>query len=201
MPLLNYSAEDYLAQFQRLLPRGRVWNRGLELIQDFELLVLMPAWSRLQAALNTLIPDFFPCTTDNLLPEWAETLGLPNDCTGPLSKQELKLAVCAKFTARGGQSKEYFIAVAKALGYTITITEYAPFRCGINRCGDGNLGDQWAFVWKITAQSPMIYFLVGQSTARERLRYWGDPLLECTLEAIAPAHTILIFAYQIVGTP
>ena len=47
----------------------------------------------------------------------------------------------------------------------------------------------------------MIYFRVGLSTARERLRYWGSPLLECTLSAIAPAHTILIFAYQIVGTP
>jgi uncharacterized protein YmfQ (DUF2313 family) len=84
MPLPNYSAEDYLAQFQRLLPRGRVWNRGLELIQDFDLLVLMPTWVRLTAALNSLIANIFPCTTRQLLPEWEETLGLPNECTGPL---------------------------------------------------------------------------------------------------------------------
>ena len=145
MPLISYSAEDYLAGFQRLLPRGRVWNRGLELIQDFDLLVLMPTWSRLQDALNTLIAEIFPCSTLDLLPEWEETLGLPSACTGNLGNlQERQQAVCVKFTARGGQSKAYFISLAETLGYEITITEFAPFRAGINRAGDPVYGEGWA---------------------------------------------------------
>ena len=196
MPLISYSAEDYLAGFQRLLPRGRVWNRGLELIQDFDLLVLMPTWSRLQDALNTLIAEIFPCTTLDLLPEWEETLGLPSQCTGNLGNlQQRQQAVCVKFTARGGQSKAYFISLAETLGYEITITEFAPFRAGINRAGDPVYGEGWAHVWQIMAQAPVIYFRAGQSTAGERLRTWGSRLFECTMEEIKPAHTILLFGY------
>ena len=196
MPLISYSAEDYLAGFQRLLPRGRVWNRGLELIQDFDLLVLMPTWSRLQAALNTLIAEIFPCSTLDLLPEWEETLGLPSQCTGNLGNlQQRQQAVCVKFTARGGQSKAYFISLAETLGYQITITEFAPFRAGINRAGDPVYGEGWAHVWQIIAQAPVIYFRAGQSTPGERLRTWGSRLFECTMEEIKPAHTILLFGY------
>jgi hypothetical protein len=50
-----------------------VWNRGLELIQDFDLLTLMPTWERLTASLNGLIAEIFPCTTLQLIPEWEET--------------------------------------------------------------------------------------------------------------------------------
>jgi uncharacterized protein YmfQ (DUF2313 family) len=196
MPLISYSAEDYLTGFQRLLPRGRVWNRGLELIQDFDLLVLMPTWVRLQDALNSLIADIFPCTTTDLLPEWEETLGLPSECTGNLGTlQERQQAVCVKFTARGGQSMAYFTAIAETLGYSITITEFAPFRAGINRAGDPVYGAGWAYVWQITAAGPMIYFRAGLSTAGEPLRSWGSRLFECTMDEIKPAHTVLLFGY------
>jgi uncharacterized protein YmfQ (DUF2313 family) len=129
MPLLSFSAQDYLAQCQRLLPRGRVWHRGLQMVQDADLLVLMPTWARLQDALNSLIAEIFPCSTGELLPEREATLGLPDPCIGPLDTiEQRQSAVCTKFVARGGQSKSYFIQIAAKLGYTITITELAPFR-------------------------------------------------------------------------
>jgi uncharacterized protein YmfQ (DUF2313 family) len=197
MPLLSFTAQDYLIQFQRLLPRGRVWQRGLEWVQAADLLTLMPTWSRLQAVLNTLIAEIFPCTTRQLLPEWEETLGIPDDCTGSLGNlQEQQQAVCLKFTARGGQSKTYFINLAEQLGYEITITEFAPFRAGINRAGDPVNGYGWAHTWRITATAPMTYFRAGISDAGDHLRDWGSKLFECTMDAIKPAHTILIFAYR-----
>src|SRR6516162_748261 len=144
-PLVNYSAQDYLGQFQRLLPRGRVWHRGLDLVQDFYLLTLMPTWARLQVALNSLIAEIFPCSTRQLLPEWEATLGLPDPCIGTLGNLQMQQQlVCVKFVARGGQSKAYFIDLAAKLGYEISITEFAPFRAGINRAGDPVYGDGWA---------------------------------------------------------
>ena len=132
-----------------------------------------------------------------MLPEWEETLGLPSACTGNLGNlQQRQQAVCVKFTARGGQSKAYFISLAETLGYEITITEFAPFRAGINRAGDPVYGEGWAHVWQITAQAPVIYFRAGQSTAGERLRSWGSRLFECTMDEIKPAHTILLFDYS-----
>jgi uncharacterized protein YmfQ (DUF2313 family) len=190
------SPEDYLTQFQRLLPRGRVWHRGWGLVQDADLLTLMGVWSRLQTAFNTLIADIFPCTTVNLLTEWEETLGLPDCGMTPGTLQQRTAAVCAKFAARGGQTVDYYIRLAASIGYTITIKQFAPFRAGISRAGDPDNGEAWAYAWQITVPSTVIvWFRASQSTAGDPLATWGNDLLECVIEAAAPAHTVIIWTY------
>jgi uncharacterized protein YmfQ (DUF2313 family) len=199
VPLLTRTAQEYAHQFQRLLPRGAIWHRGLALNQDADIEILMPTWSRLHQRLNDLIGMIFPCTQDppELLTEWEETLGLPDPCIGELATvQERIMAVCIKFTARGGQSKEYFIAIAAALGIEITITEFRPFEVGLNRAGDPLYGEAWAHTWQVNIPSTaIVYFSTGGSTAGDPLRNWGNSILECVLEALKPAHTILIFTY------
>lgn len=197
MPPPVYSATDYVQQFQRLLPRGRVWHRGIGLVQDADLLALMPAWVRLHLRLNDLIAQIFPCSTTELLPEWEATLGLPDPCTGPLATvQQRQAAVCTKFRAKGGQSKAYYIELAAALGFTITITEFAPFRAGINHAGDPVYGAAWAYAWQVSSEALTIWeFRAGLSTAGEPLRAWNNAVLECALRAVAPAHTVLLFVY------
>jgi uncharacterized protein YmfQ (DUF2313 family) len=193
--------EDYLAQFQRLLPRGRVWHRGWGLVQDADLLTLMPTWARLQIALNRLIAEIFPCSTTGLLPEWEETLGLPDPCTGPLATtQQRRQAVCAKFSARGDQSLDYFIRLANSLGYDAIIVQFAPFRCGINTCGQPLYGEAWAYAWAIivpTTATTIVPFTCGVSTCGDPLRTWGNKALECLLARYAPAHTIPIIRYAL----
>lgn|SRR4051812_27937106 len=199
MPLLSFSAKEYAQQFQRLLPRGRVWHRGLPLVQDADIEILMPTWARLQDRLNDLIGEIFPCSLNppELLSEWEATLGLPDPCIGELhSLQERINAVCVKFTARGGQSKEYFIAVARSIGIEITIEEFAPFRVGINRTGEPLYGEAWAHTWRVhVTRLDIFYFRTGVSVAGDPLRSWGNKLLECILTALKPAHTVLQFAY------
>ena len=187
---------DYLTQFQRLLPRGRLWHRGLGRVQDADLLTLMPTWSRLHARLNALIGEIFPCSTFELLTEWEATLGLPDPCVGELdSVQQRVQAVCAKFAARGGQSKTYYRQVAAELGFVIQIEEYTPFVAG-SPAGMPAYGESWAHTWSITALADHVwYFIAGHSTAGEPLRSWGNRLLECVFERIKPAHTILLFYY------
>ena len=100
---------------------------------------------------------------------------------------------------RGGQSRQYYIDVAYAVGFTITITEYQPFRVGSSRTSEMLAGEDWLFYWRVTSweQNQKIYFFrTGQSVTREPLRYWGNKLLECIISSIAPAHTIVHFAYQ-----
>jgi uncharacterized protein YmfQ (DUF2313 family) len=192
--------EDYLGQFQRLLPRGRVWHRGWGWIQDADLLSLMPVWARLQGRLNDLIVEAFPCSTTELLPEWEATLGLPDPCIGELdTMQQRQAAVCAKFVGRGGQSLAYFIRLANSLGYDARIKQFSPFRVGIDTCGEPLYGAAWAFAWAITIPPTVVIpFRVGVSTAGEPLRAWGDKILECLIRANAPAHTIPIIAYGLV---
>lgn len=193
---------DYLWQFQRLLPRGRIWHRGWGTVQAEQLLTLMPTWVRLDARAQNLLIDAFPCSTRELLPEWEATLGLPDPCVQPplATIQQRAAAVCAKFSARGGSSIEYFERLAAGLGYQITIHTFAPFRTGQNRTGDRLYGAAWAFAWRIDVQGnvgTVTYFRAGQSTTHEPLATWGLYQLECMIAANAPANTIPIYAYRI----
>lgn len=197
--LPTYTASDFVWQFQRLLPRGRVWHRGWGTLQAEALLTLMPTWVRLHGRLNDLITQIFPCTTTELLPEWEATLGLPDPCIGVLGTiQQRQAAVCAKFSARGGQSKQYFIDLARQAGFEFEIKEFAPFRASISRAGDPLNSEAWAFTWEITAPSDtatVIYFRAGQSTAGDPLATWGNSTLVCLIERYAPAHTIIIWRF------
>ena len=84
-----------------------------------------------------------------LLPEWeASLLDYPNPMLGPLEDLAARqFAVCAKFTMRGGASRDYFIGLAASLGLDITIQQFAPFYASFNRVGDRLFDNAWAFVW------------------------------------------------------
>jgi uncharacterized protein YmfQ (DUF2313 family) len=186
-----HTASDYFWQFQRLLPRGRVWHRGWGTVEAAHILTLMPTWARLDGRALGVITDAFPFTTNDLLPEWEATLGLPDPCTGPLDTiQERVDAVCAKFRARGGQSKDYFIAIAESLGFDgVTIDEFPP-------ASPTDPGQVYTWRVNIFTGTDVRYFRAGESVAGDRLVTWGSTLLECELERLAPAHTEIIFAYH-----
>lgn len=197
MPVPIFATTDYLWAVQRLLPRGRIWQRGWGTNIAAYILTLLPTWARLNQRAAQLIVDAFPCSTTELLPEWEATLGLPDQCTGPLPTiQQRQAAVCAKFTARGGQSAQYYIDLAASLGYTVTIKQFAPFRASINRAGDPVNSAAWAYTWAVIGpMATVTYFRAGKSTAGEPLAIWGNELLECMIREYAPAHTVPIFEY------
>jgi uncharacterized protein YmfQ (DUF2313 family) len=177
-----YGVFDFLQQFQRLLPRGRVWQRGWGFLQAEYLITLMPTWVRLHERANDLLVDTFPCTTTELLPEWEASLGLPDPCTGPLDTIEARqAAVCAKFVARGGQSVAYFLHLADVAGIAVEIEEFAPFYTDRNRVGDRLWNKEGAYWWSVT-------FPPGTDPA-------DAAALVCMFEAIKPAHTEIIWLY------
>lgn len=73
-----------------------------------------------------LLVGAFPETATIMLTEWEKTLGLPDDCSigevDTIAKRQA--AVVSKFISTGGQSRTYFIGIARAIGYNITIKEY-----------------------------------------------------------------------------
>lgn len=196
-----YSVTDYLWQFLRLLPRGRIWHRGWGTVQAEDVLTLLPQTVRLNQRAIDVLRETFPCTTLELLPEWEATLGLPNLCIGPLDTiQQRQQAVCLKFIARGGQSADYYIRLAASIGYTITITTFiaSPFVVDHSRVDEPLDDEQWAYVWQVNVAAgadTLVYFRVDESTVDEPLVAFGNPMLECLLRAAAPAHTQIIFAY------
>lgn len=193
----NLKAADFAKGLKSLLPRGRVWPRDNDTTQNTLWQALGLTFERHNARVNNLLVDAFPLTTIELLPEWEKTLGLPDPCAGLAPTIEARRAqVIARLTSTGGQAIAYFIQFAANLGYTITVTNDAPFRVGWNCAGDPLKGQAWAFVWYIHAPlNTVTYFRVGSSAVGEPLAYWSNAVLECEFQSIKPAHSIVLFEY------
>lgn len=188
-----YSSADYLVALQNLLPRGRIWPRDADAVMTAALAGLAPIYVRNNARANQVIDEAFPPATYELLPQWEATLGLPDPCGGVApTVQARRGQVVARFIAKGGQSAAYFIEFAAALGFTITVNSCAPFRMGQSRMGQP-LGDsEWMFVWQVHGPvDAAIPFRMGLSAMGEPLEAFVTGVLQCELNAITPAHTLL----------
>jgi uncharacterized protein YmfQ (DUF2313 family) len=189
---------DLATAFQQHLPTGKAWPRDPLSVQAQTIAALAPTFQRLVARAANLLIDGFPSTTVELLPEWQESLGLPDPCAGALpTLAQQQAQVLARFTASGGQSISYFVNFAKALGYDISIAQYAPFRAGASRAGQPDCSQEWAFAWRVNAPAVSIfYFSAGTGSAGEPLASWGNLVLQCEIERLSPAHTKVIFGYS-----
>lgn len=180
------------------MPTGLVWPRKADSVQAAVLRALASAYQQSDDAANALLIGAFPATATIMLTDWEKTLGLPDDCAiGENDSIALRQkAVVARLFSTGGQSAAYFIGVAKALGYDITITVFRQARAGMSVCGDALNGGDWPFTWLVNAPNSTIHYAQsGQSYCGDPLRSWGNRRLECRLSALAPSQTIVKFGY------
>lgn len=190
---------DYLSQIQALLPLGPAWPKeeGASLTQMFS--ALAAELARVDGRAWQLLDESDPRRTAEILLDWERVAGLPDNCVA-LSGQsqsiaQRRAALVARLTMLGGQSKAYFIALAASLGYTITITEFRPFRAGQSHSGDP-VATNWQFAWQVNAPlNTVVPFRSGNGVAGDPINSWGNKLLECVLSRFKPAHTTAIFAY------
>lgn len=184
----QYSAADYLAALQALMPRGRVWSRDPSTVQTKVLAGLTKSYEAQNARSNNLLSDAFPRTSVELLPEWEATLGLPALAAGPapsvLARQTL---VVARFVGVGGQSIPSFSNYATLLGFAVTFTRHAPFRCGQSRSGQA-LGAPEQ-IYALTASTSR-----GAATASPYGAY-GPAVLQAEMQRIAPPFAVLNYLF------
>lgn len=175
----RYSADDYAGALRQLLPRGRVWNNDPASVQGELIAAVGAQFARVDATGSELLELARPGDNLDLLEEWEETLGLPDPCAGSSPTVDQRAAaVRARFMSGGGQSRDRYIAFAAALGFTITITNFQPFRVGRSTVGNPLASDAWTFVWGVT---------VTANTSG-----LADSVLICELNAIKPAETTII---------
>jgi uncharacterized protein YmfQ (DUF2313 family) len=176
----RFSLADYAGALLSLLPRGRAWSGDPQSTQYATLTGLAGVMEQVDGDAVDLIADGFPATAVNLLPEWEQSLGLPDPCAGPSPTVSQRQAqVAARFAGGGGQSRQRFIDYAATLGFEISITVYAPFCSGRNTCGQPVYGQAWAFAWSVQVLS--------------NTSGLPNSVLECELNAIKPAETTLFF--------
>jgi len=183
-----YRAADYLAALQALMPRGRVWSRDPAAVQTKVLAGLTKSYETHNARANNLLIDAFPKTTVELLPEWEASLGLPSLAAGPapsvLARQTL---VVARFVGAGGQSIPCFTNYSALLGFAVTFTRHAPFRCGQSRCGQpvGALEQMYALTALTSADA-------ATSTP---FGAYGPAVLQAELQRITPPYSMVNYLF------
>ncbi|WP_260927339.1 putative phage tail protein [Novosphingobium sp. 9] len=172
------TADDYEGAIRALLPRGRVWRAEPGSGQQSLVLALAQAWARLDAAATLLLDQSLPGSNLDLVPEWEESLALPDPCAGPNATIEQRAAqVLSRFMAGGGQNEAFFIAFAAAIGFEITISYISPFRVSVSTVETPLYDDDWLTAWIITVHS--------------NTGGLSNDVLLCELNALKPAQTTI----------
>ena len=198
------TAADYGQAIENELPTGAAWSRD----PDGGLMRWVQGCAEIwgdnaAAAALLLVTETDPRYTTALLGDWERAFGLPDPCLGStvLSLPERRTALLNKLTIQGGQSRAFFIGVAAALGYAITITEFVPFQFGLSSFGGSHgqfAGPLVRFFWRVTITGPRLTrFQFGQSSfGRDSfLEIVKAVDLECVFNRWRPAHTIVLFDY------
>jgi uncharacterized protein YmfQ (DUF2313 family) len=173
-------------------------------------------------AADLLEQESDPRLTIELLPDWNRNFGLPDPCyRQALTIDQQHQLLLFQMTLLGAQSREFFINMMAWLGYSISISEWAPFTCGISQVGDTRgmipwndtpghhpevtdfrweIGDPtMRFYWQVHVHlAPLTWFRVGSGQAgvdpHLTIQYAKD--LECLLRRWKPAQTDIIFDYS-----
>lgn len=185
----RFTSDDYAAALRALLPRGKAWPDDQASTFARTLAGLAPVYAASDGAAVDLVADAFPIAPVGLLPEWEDSLGLPDPCAGASpTLEQRQAAVHARFIAGGGFGRQRYITFAAALGFAITISDYAPFRAGRGVAGQPLYDAAWAYAWLVMVHSDA--------------HGLGTNVLKCELDAIKPAGTtILIDSSASTDTP
>ncbi|WP_410498152.1 YmfQ family protein [Chitinibacter sp. S2-10] len=191
---MRLTQSDYLQQLQQLMPPGPAWEGEL-IVRELD--VLAKSFAAVHARSGDLLREASPYQTTEMLADWERVCALPDSCSvqSSMTMADRRAAVAGKLMAIGGQSAAYFIAIAKAMGYPdATITQYSARRCG-RRMGTPYGGVAWQFVWQMNLPASQVVARRSGSPMGERYRVWGNAQLECVINKLKPAHTLVRFKY------
>lgn len=188
--------DDFLAALQARLPRGRAWPRDPDANLTLLLRGIAKGAAEVRAREVNLLVDAFPSTTYELLPDWEETLGLPDPCLGATPTiEERRGQIVARLTNAGGQSVPFFVGYAAALGFTVTIDEYRPRRFG-DLFGTLYGGDAWAYYWQVNAPTFTVHERQFGDAFGGYYADWGSTAMQCEFQRLSPGHTTVGFVYS-----
>jgi uncharacterized protein YmfQ (DUF2313 family) len=189
---------DMLDRLLALDPPGDAYPRDRDSGWAALLTPLAHELTSTAASAARLPAEVDPRGSAHSLTDFERVLG-DDPCLGPSMALPLAMrAVIAhrRWTARGGTSRAFFVALAAAVGVAITIEESRPFETGVSACGDEMVPEDGRFDWIV--HLPMTQVLEAESGVLETGAPMGDLVrspIECLIRAAAPAHTDVYFSY------
>lgn len=182
--------KDYRRLLQSLLPRGKFWNRN----ENSKLTQLLNGFgeelARVEQRAEDLITEAYPTRIQETFVEWEADFSIPDEGKEIASSDEGRREVIhAKFIATGQQNKEYFIDIATALGYTVTIEGISKSLVGVMTVGDS----------PITEEDCLFYWFVYVDVPAEMQTFFTKANISQLIIDIskrAPAHTTVLFRFR-----
>jgi uncharacterized protein YmfQ (DUF2313 family) len=176
--------ERYRDSFLRHLPPGLAITRQADrnIPKMLEALAVEPA--RVSERVVDLLVEAFPGTANEMLEDWEEALGLPDDCVQPTEYADRIAAVVARFVGTSGHSEADYLELAESLGYEgalITFTRNVAFKSGRSKAGDK--------LWNHHQWTVHVSVIGSGDPVR-------DALLECAFNARRRAHTEFTFEFS-----
>ncbi len=196
----SLSSGDFAQAALQHFPRGRAWSRR----PDSTLAAICAGIGDCIAAVHEQFVLFLdresdPAQAQQLLADWEADFGLPDSCApSGQTVAERQAALLSKIAASpGGQSASYFVSVAAALGYAITITTWDAFTFGKTPFGSPLVQMSWRFAWRVNAPAVVVSrFTFGRSPFGEPFWSLSATALACRLRKLAPAYGVLQFSYS-----
>lgn len=156
---------------------------NVEGVFDQDVLVEGQVLDSLYALLESITLEISPTTAVHTLDRWEAEYGIiPDSSVSPsVRRGVVKARMREKANIKKGTlSRDVFINIADAMGYSVTIEE-APgmFRAGISRAGDRVYSSQLLWVWTVVVHSVSV-----------------APELEAVITDIAPPYSKVLFRYE-----
>ena len=121
-----YSIEENATLLAKHLPSGRVWSSGFDINSNMGKLIrgLCVEFYRLEVLTKRISDETDANLTDDLLPDWERSVGIPDDCFGNNATiEERRRQVILKLSNFGGVQKAGdFVRVAGLFGLTVKVT-------------------------------------------------------------------------------
>lgn len=197
------------------MPNGFAWDLVRE---DGMFAAAAKEFCRVDDRIKDFLNEIDPGNAVELLTDWEDLLGLPDECSPPgQSVEERQITARAKLGESGGSSASFFEEIADALGFPDTTVENTlPFHVGRARVGDRltnnydirfrvgemRVGDRlarygWDFCFQVTTDASNVEpFKVGSSVVGEPLVNFGNTLLNCTILKRKRASTCVFFTFN-----
>ncbi|MDH4122364.1 MAG: DUF2313 domain-containing protein [Deltaproteobacteria bacterium] len=191
------TADDYYLALRALLPPGVACTQEAAPAMHQAFRGWATEFSRLDAKIEKMVAqETDPATTLEILPDWERVFGLPDPrLPPPISLTERREALSGKWSELGGQWDTYFIEMASAIGFHVTINTFQQFVAG-SPAGSPLYGDGWLYAWQVNAPNVTLIRFCAGSCAGEPLRVWGrEAHLEGAIREDKPSHTCVIFNY------
>lgn len=206
--------EKYKQLLANLLPRGKLWQPKEQPIFKKLLDSFAVELCRVEERAKDLLHEADPRQAFELLDDYERLLGLPDECSPEdPSLQDRRNQILRSLTNVGGLSKKFYEFIGLQLGFVITVENRVNFIVGRGTVGQplsnyfnrtfvvgDTVGMQlkeigWRYYFNVEMPATAANFFVVGDTVGNPLVLFSNPLIECTMKKLKPAHSAVTFTF------